>query len=43
MVVGVLPFDDDSMPALFEKIKKGRFYMPPYLSTELKDLMNNLL
>jgi serine/threonine protein kinase len=32
MVVGVLPFDDDSIPVLFEKIKKGKFFMPSYLS-----------
>ena len=43
MVVGVLPFDDDSIPQLFEKIKKGKFYMPANLSPKLADLINNML
>ena len=32
MMAGILPFDDDSIPQLFEKIKKGKFMMPSYLS-----------
>ena len=43
MVVGVLPFDDDSIPQLFEKIKKGKYFMPPTVSPKLSDLINNLL
>jgi serine/threonine protein kinase len=43
MVVGVLPFDDDSIPQLFEKIKKGKYFMPSNLSAKLADLINNLL
>ena len=43
MVAGVLPFDDNSVASLFEKIKKGRYFMPNQLSPQLKDLINKLL
>ena len=43
MVCGSLPFDDDSMSALFNKIKDGRFYLPNYVSDEAKDLINRML
>ena len=43
MVAGVLPFDDNSVASLFEKIKKGRYFMPNQLSPPLKDLINRLL
>jgi 5'-AMP-activated protein kinase catalytic alpha subunit len=43
MVCGSLPFDDDSMTALFNKIKDGRFYLPNYVSDEAKDLINRML
>ena len=43
MVCGSLPFDDDSMSSLFNKIKEGRYYMPNYISSEVKDLINRML
>lgn len=43
MVCGSLPFDDDSMSALFNKIKEGKYYMPNYISQEVKDLINRML
>jgi len=43
MVIGSLPFDDDSMPVLFSKIKKGDFFMPNSVKDELKDLINRML
>ena len=43
MVAGVLPFDDNSVSSLFEKIKKGRYFMPNQLSPQVKDLINKLL
>jgi serine/threonine protein kinase len=45
MATGKLPFDDEfeNTNALFTKIRQGKFYMPVELSTELKDLINNLL
>jgi serine/threonine protein kinase len=43
MVFGSLPFDDGSMVALFSKIKEGKYYMPNYISPEVKDLINRML
>lgn len=43
MVCGSLPFDDDSMSQLFNKIKEGKFYMPINISEEVKDLVNRML
>lgn len=43
MVCGSMPFDDDSMSSLFSKIKEGKYYMPKYISTEVKDLINRML
>ena len=34
MLCGQLPFDEDSMPALFNKIKKSKFFMPTHISEE---------
>lgn len=43
MLCGQLPFDDESMPNLFNRIKKSKYYMPNSISEEAKDLINNLL
>lgn len=43
MVCGSLPFDDDSMSSLFNKIKEGKYYMPNYVSSDVKDLINRML
>ena len=43
MVCGTLPFDDDSMSLLFQKIKDGKYYMPNFISDEVKDLINRML
>jgi len=43
MVCGSLPFDDDSMTALFNKIKEGKFYLPNFVSDDAKDLINRML
>jgi len=43
MVCGSLPFDDESMSQLFHKIKDGKFYMPNYISSDVKDLINRML
>ena len=39
MLTATLPFEDTDSDALKYKIKKGRFYMPEYLSDEAKDLL----
>jgi len=43
MVCGSLPFDDDQLAILFQKIKDGRYFMPTYVSDEVKDLINRML
>jgi len=43
MVCGSLPFDDDQMPQLFSKIKECRYYLPPFLSQPVQDLINKML
>jgi hypothetical protein len=43
MLCGQLPFDEESMPNLFHRIKKSKYYMPNYISENAKDLINRLL
>ena len=38
-----LPFDDDYIPHLFQKIKKGKYKMPSYLSPACQDLIRQML
>lgn len=43
VLCGSLPFDDDSIPVLFKKIKGGMYQLPPFLSAETRDLIPRLL
>ena len=43
MVCGYLPFEDDNQSVLFNKIAKGLFTMPSFLSNSCKDLIKNIL
>ncbi|KAK5160863.1 hypothetical protein LTR04_004430 [Oleoguttula sp. CCFEE 6159] len=43
LVCGKVPFDDQSMPQLHAKIKKGIVEYPPWLSTECKGLISRML
>ncbi|KAM4063121.1 kinase [Hirsutella rhossiliensis] len=43
LVCGKVPFDDQSMPALHAKIKKGLVDYPSWLSGECKHLMSRML
>ncbi|PHH85898.1 hypothetical protein CDD83_11027 [Cordyceps sp. RAO-2017] len=43
LVCGKVPFDDQSMPALHAKIKKGLVDYPSWLSSECKHLMSRML
>jgi len=38
-----LPFDADSIPALFRLIKRGRYNLPGYVSDDAKDLIQRML
>jgi serine/threonine protein kinase len=40
MIVGSLPFDDDKLNVLFDQIKKAHYFMPAWVSEDLKDLIH---
>ncbi|EJD36446.1 Pkinase-domain-containing protein [Auricularia subglabra TFB-10046 SS5] len=43
LVCGRVPFDDQSMPALHAKIKRGVVEYPPWLSADCKSLLSRML
>ncbi|KAL7009368.1 Serine/threonine-protein kinase [Cystobasidiomycetes sp. EMM_F5] len=43
LVCGKVPFDDQSMPALHAKIKRGQVEYPAWLSTECRHLLSRML
>ncbi|KAI9260475.1 hypothetical protein BDA99DRAFT_512174 [Phascolomyces articulosus] len=43
LVCGKVPFDDQSMPALHAKIKRGHVDYPSHLSSECKNLLSRML
>ena len=43
MLVGRLPFDDESIPNLFQKINSGIFILPSFLSSGASDLLKKML
>lgn len=43
LLCGTLPFDDESIPYLFRKIKGGIYILPSYLSDSSKDLIAKML
>lgn len=43
LLVGQLPFDDDNINTLYKKIQMGRFVMPQWLSTDVRDLISSML
>lgn len=43
MLCGRLPFDDESIPALFKKISKGIYTLPHDLSSGAKNLLTRML
>lgn len=43
LLCGTLPFDDESIPYLFKKIKGGIYILPSYLSDSSKDLISSML
>jgi hypothetical protein len=43
LVCGKVPFDDQSMPALHAKIKKGQVEYPAWLSGECKHILSRML
>ncbi|KAI9365664.1 hypothetical protein BD770DRAFT_468500 [Pilaira anomala] len=43
LVCGKVPFDDQNMPALHEKIKRGVVDYPSHLSTDCKSILSRML
>lgn len=43
LVCGKVPFDDQSMPQLHAKIKKGHVDYPPWMSAECRNLIHKML
>lgn len=43
LLCGTLPFDDESIPYLFRKIKGGIYILPSYLSDASKDIISKML
>lgn len=43
LVCGKVPFDDESMPALHEMIKRGKVEYPAWLSPECCDILSRML
>jgi BR serine/threonine kinase len=43
LLVGALPFDDDNLKQLLEKIKKGNFSIPAYVSADCQDLLRRMI
>ncbi|KAG1735544.1 Pkinase-domain-containing protein [Suillus lakei] len=43
LLVGRLPFDDEDLPTLLDKVKSGKFDMPAGVDTLAKDLITKML
>jgi 5'-AMP-activated protein kinase, catalytic alpha subunit len=43
LLCGTLPFDDESIPNLFKKIKSGMYSLPSHLSQSSRDLILRML
>ncbi|KAG6809896.1 hypothetical protein H0H92_014215 [Tricholoma furcatifolium] len=43
MLCGRLPFEDENVNRLFDKIKDGKFHMPSFLSADARDLIDQML
>lgn len=43
LIVGCLPFDDDNLRNLLEKVKRGVFTMPAFVPPDCVDLIHNMV
>jgi 5'-AMP-activated protein kinase catalytic alpha subunit len=43
LLCGSLPFDDESIPNLFKKIKSGQYSLPSHLSSGARDVISRML
>lgn len=42
-VQGALPFDDDNLRQLLEKVKKGVFHIPHFVSPDCQNLLRGMI
>ncbi|RTG90899.1 uncharacterized protein DC041_0002878, partial [Schistosoma bovis] len=40
---GALPFDDDNLRNLLEKVKKGVFHIPAFVSSDCQSLLRSMI
>jgi len=40
---GALPFDDDNLRQLLEKVKRGIFHIPHFVLAECQDLLRSMI
>lgn len=43
LLVGALPFDDDNLRHLLEKVKRGAFTIPPFVPAECQSLLRSMI
>ncbi|XP_076313287.1 serine/threonine-protein kinase BRSK2-like isoform X6 [Tachypleus tridentatus] len=43
LLVGALPFDDDNLRQLLEKVKRGVFHIPHFVPPECQDLLRGMI
>ncbi len=43
LLTGTLPFEDNNLPALFQKIREAHYFMPLYLSGGAKELIHKMI
>lgn len=43
ILAGCLPFDEDNLVHLFEKVSRGEYTMPAWISEEAKDILQSML
>ncbi|XP_067935758.1 serine/threonine-protein kinase BRSK2-like [Watersipora subatra] len=43
LLVGALPFDDDNLRQLLEKVKRGTFHIPAFISAEAQSLLRRMI
>lgn len=43
LLQGALPFDDDNLRQLLEKVKRGTFHIPHFVPPECQDLLRRMI
>ena len=43
LLVGALPFDDDNLRQLLEKVKRGQFHIPHFVPPDCQNLLRGMI